>query len=88
MRKVEWWLLDTRWGCGGIVSVNGIVTNAAPIFRRFQGYTVKKLKAMYQVQAVFSPEIENQEQSLEKLPPALPEASRTGEELGKGKGEK
>ena len=56
------WLLDTQWACAGIVSVDGVVTETAPIFQRFLGLKIEKLKKVYKVQLVFSPEIENQKQ--------------------------
>ena len=60
--KIQHWLLDTKWACAGIVSVDGMVTETAPIFRRFLGLRIENLKRIYKVQPVFSPEIENQKQ--------------------------
>ena len=38
------WLLDTGWACGVIVSMDGIVIETAPIFRRFIGLRIENLK--------------------------------------------
>jgi len=57
-----YWLLDTKWACAGIISVDGVVTETAPTFRRFMGLRIETLKRIYKVQAVFSPGIENRRQ--------------------------
>ena len=72
------WLLDTQWGCGGIVSVNGVIVETAPIFHRFKGARIEDLKTMYKLQPVFSPEIENQKQTAENLGPRSHQDARTG----------
>ena len=60
-----YWLLDTGGACAGIVSVDGVVTATAPIFRRFLGLRIENLERIYKVQPVFSPEVENQKQFTE-----------------------
>ena len=32
----EYWM-DTGWGCGWIATINGIVSSACPIFKKFIG---------------------------------------------------
>ena len=76
------WLLDTGGACAGIVSVEGVVVETAPIFRRFMGLRIENLKRIYKVQPVFSPEIENQKQNLKNLSPHSP----VGERSKKGEG--
>lgn len=75
-RKSKYWLLDTQWGCGGIVSVDGVVVETAPIFHRFKDARIKDLETMYELQPVFSPEIENQKQSEKNLGPRKPQDER------------
>lgn len=50
--EYRYWLLDTQWGCGGIVSVDGVVTETAPIFQRFKGARIKDLEKMYKLEAI------------------------------------
>jgi hypothetical protein len=40
-----WWSLDTRWGCGAVVTRGGVVVEAAPIFRRFIGQLIQDVAA-------------------------------------------
>ena len=80
--KPQHWLLDTGGACAGIVSVDGVVIETAPIFRRFMGLRIENLKKIYKIQPVFPPEVENQKQNLKNLSPH----SLAGERSKKGEG--
>jgi len=44
-----WYWIDTGWGCGGIITSNGIVVDGAPIFRKLRGQLVSKLSKYYNI---------------------------------------
>ena len=44
--------IDTKWACGGIWVKNKIVYEGAPIFRKFIGQSINRLKQIYQVKKV------------------------------------
>ena len=41
--------IDTKWACGGIWVKNKIVYEGAPIFKKFIGQSINRLKQIYQV---------------------------------------
>ncbi len=41
--------IDTRWGCGGLLVVNGVVVDSAPIFWKLRGEQLSKLQRIYKV---------------------------------------
>lgn len=45
--KLHW--IDTGWGCGGILSHEGIVRQGAPIFKRLFGVSLDRLRKIYRV---------------------------------------
>lgn len=49
-----WWQLDTGWGCGGVATVDGRITAAAPIFRKLLGQHLETVvkKGGYKVTCV------------------------------------
>lgn len=41
--------IDTRWGCGGVEAIEGIIVGGAPIFRKFYGQTIDELSKCYKI---------------------------------------
>jgi hypothetical protein len=51
MRKL--YQLDTRWGCGGVITTcEGIIMEAPPIFKKFIGKDINWLGSTYKVEFV------------------------------------
>jgi len=48
--KEEFYWMDTKWGCGAISVVNGVVVDSCPILKkRFTGKKLRDLLKMYNV---------------------------------------
>lgn len=43
------YLLDTKWACGWIKTKDNIVIDCAPIFKKFIGVDVMRLKKVYKL---------------------------------------
>jgi hypothetical protein len=39
----EYWYLDTGWGCGLVITKGLVITDTAPIFKRFKRGRVLKI---------------------------------------------
>lgn len=52
MTRLYW--IDTGWGCGGIIVApnNIIIPGGAPIFKKFIGQSIEKLKRSYKIQEI------------------------------------
>ena len=48
----EFWLVDTGWACGGVDTVDGVVVNAPPVFRKFIGLKISSLQQRYRVEEI------------------------------------
>ena len=47
--KEQWYRIDTGWACGGVRTINGIIVETPPVFRRLMNQDIEELKKVYEV---------------------------------------
>ena len=47
--KLQLYIIDTGWACGGVRCIDGVVVEAPPVFRKFIGQMIEPLKKYYKV---------------------------------------